>query len=98
MTLTLNRGVGRFWDRPRLGCQNLGIAGHRDGFFPRLAEPTPGDVLELVRPQHSDRDAVSQFGFFCSKSTSVLNPTTVAYMTLVTLPFFSVGLCPRDTS
>ena len=95
--LTLNRGVGRILGTAQIGMSgNLGIAGHRDGFFRGLQDIAPGDVLELVRPQHSDRYAVSQIRIVAPEDTSVLNPTAVPTLTLVTcFPFYFVGHAPK---
>src|SRR5882757_2970011 len=95
--LTLNRGVGRILGTAQVGTSgNLGIAGHRDGFFRGLQGIAPGDVLELVRPQHSDRYAVSQIRIVTPEDTSVLNPTAVPTLTLVTcFPFYFVGHAPK---
>ena len=95
--LTLNRGVGRILGTAQVGTPgNLGIAGHRDGFFRGLQEIAPGDVLELVRPGHADRYAVSQIRIVTPEDTSVLNPTSVPTLTLVTcFPFYFVGHAPQ---
>lgn len=95
--LTLNRGVGRILGTAQVGTPgNLGIAGHRDGFFRGLQNIAPGDVLELVRPGHSDRYAVSQIQIVAPEDTSVLNPTAVPTLTLVTcFPFYFVGHAPK---
>jgi len=95
--LTLNRGVGRILGTAQIGRPgNFGIAGHRDGFFRGLQGIAPGDVLELVRPQHSDRYAVSQIRIVTPEDTSVLNPTAVPTLTLVTcFPFYFVGHAPK---
>lgn len=95
--LTLNRGVGRILGTAQVGTPgNLGIAGHRDGFFRGLQNIVPGDVLELVRPGHSDRYAVSQIQIVSPEDTSVLNPTAEPTLTLVTcFPFYFVGHAPK---
>jgi sortase A len=95
--LTLNRGVGRILGTAQVGTPgNLGIAGHRDGFFRGLQNIAPGDVLELVRPGHSDRYAVSQIQIVSPEDTSVLNPTAEPTLTLVTcFPFYFVGHAPK---
>src|SRR5262249_40980645 len=47
--LTLNRGVGRIDGTARPGeSGNIGIAGHRDGFFRGLKDVATGDKIELV--------------------------------------------------
>src|SRR5215472_5226740 len=49
--LTLNRGIGRIVGTAEIGQSgNVGIAGHRDGFFRALQDMTTGDVVELERP------------------------------------------------
>jgi len=95
--LTLNRGVGRIRGTAQVGTSgNLGIAGHRDGFFRGLQSIAPGDVLELVRPRHSDRYTVSQIRIVPPEDISVLNPTAVPTLTLVTcFPFYFVGHAPK---
>jgi sortase A len=95
--LTLNRGVGRILGTARIGTPgNLGIAGHRDGFFRGLQYLAPGDVLELVRPRESDWYAVSQIRIVTPEDISVLNSTAVPTLTLVTcFPFYFVGHAPK---
>ena len=95
--LTLNRGVGRILGTAQVGAPgNLGIAGHRDRFFRGLQNIAPGDVLELIRPGHSDRYVVSQIQIVAPEDTSVLNPTAVPTLTLVTcFPFYFVGHAPK---
>ena len=47
--VTLNRGVGRIAGTSLPGQGgNIGIAGHRDGFFRRLKDIRTGDAIELV--------------------------------------------------
>ena len=47
--LTLNRGVGRIIGTARPGGPgNIGIAGHRDGFFRGLKDISVGDDVELT--------------------------------------------------
>ena len=95
--LTLNRGVGRILGTARVGeSGNLGIAGHRDGFFRGLQSISPGDVLELVRHGDSDQYVVSQIRIVTPDDISVLRPTTVSTVTLVTcFPFYFVGHAPK---
>lgn len=95
--LTLNRGVGRILGTARVGGSgNLGIAGHRDGFFRGLQSISPGDVLELIRPGHSDRYVVSNICIVAPDDISVLKPTAVPTVTLVTcFPFYFVGHAPK---
>lgn len=95
--LTLNRGVGRILGTARVGeLGNLGIAGHRDGFFRGLQSIVEGDVVELVRPQHIDRYIVSEIRIVTPEDISVLKPKEVPALTLVTcFPFYFVGHAPK---
>jgi sortase A len=95
--LTLNRGVGRILGTAQVGTPgNLGIAGHRDGFFRGLQNIAAGDVLELLRQRHSDHYTVTQIRIVTPEDTSVLNPTSVPTLTLVTcFPFYFVGHAPK---
>jgi sortase A len=95
--LTLNRGVGRIPGTARIGQPgNLGIAGHRDGFFRPLQNMTVGDLIELDRPGHTDRYAVSGIKIVTPEDISVLDPTPIPTLTLVTCyPFYFVGHAPK---
>jgi sortase A len=95
--LTLNRGVGRILGTAQIGKPgNLGIAGHRDGFFRGLQNMAPGDVVELVRPRQTDRYAVSEIRIVTPEDTHVLDPTPVPTLTLVTcFPFYFIGHAPK---
>jgi len=94
---TLNRGVGRILGTARVGeAGNLGIAGHRDGFFRGLQNISPGDSIELVAPRGSDQYAVSEIRIVTPDDVSVLRPTAVPTLTLVTcFPFYFVGHAPK---
>jgi sortase A len=95
--LTLNRGVGRIVGTAQLGAQsNLGIAGHRDGFFRGLKDLTPGDEIELDRADGSDTYVVEKIQIVYPDDVSVLKPTREASLTLVTcFPFYFVGNAPQ---
>lgn len=95
--LTLNRGVGRILGTAQLGgAGNLGIAGHRDGFFRGLQNIALGDVLELAEPSGTRRYVVSQIRIVTPEDTSVLDATSVPTLTLVTcFPFYFVGHAPK---
>src|SRR3981189_483397 len=72
--LTLNRGVGRILGTAQIGTSgNLGIAGHRDGFFRGLKDIGAGDYIEILRPGGTDRYAVSQVQIVTPAATHVLN-------------------------
>jgi len=95
--LTLDRGVGRISGTAQIGVPgNLGIAGHRDGFFRGLQSIGTGDRIELVRPGHTDDYGVSEIRIVTPDDVSVLNRTTTPTLTLVTcFPFYVVGHAPK---
>jgi sortase A len=95
--LTLNRGVGRILGTAEVGgVGNLGIAGHRDGFFRGLKDLAPHDEIELVRIGHADTYVVEKIQIVNPEDVSVLDPTPVPSLTLVTcFPFYYVGSAPQ---
>lgn len=95
--LTLNRGVGRILGTAQVGKGgNLGIAGHRDGFFRGLKDLAPGDEIALVGVSQSDVYVVEKIQIVNPEDVSVLNPTRVPSLTLVTcFPFYYVGSAPQ---
>jgi sortase A len=95
--LTLNRGVGRILGTAQIGHPgNLGIAGHRDGFFRGLKDVGRNDVVELIRPGRTDRYVITQIQTVDPKDVSVLAPTPASTLTLVTcFPFYFVGNAPK---
>jgi sortase A len=95
--LTLNRGVGRILGTAQVGKGgNLGIAGHRDGFFRGLKDLAPGDEIALVGVSQSDVYAVEKIQIVNPEDVSVLSPTRVPSLTLVTcFPFYYVGSAPQ---
>jgi sortase A len=95
--LTLNRGVGRILGTARLGQKgNLGIAGHRDGFFRRLKDIQLGDTVEVDRPGFEDEYVVGQAQVVGPEDVRVLDSTSTSTLTLVTcFPFYYVGSAPK---
>jgi len=95
--LTLDRGVGRILGTARVGEPgNLGIAGHRDGFFRGLQSVVRGDVVELVQQRRTDRYVVDEIRIVTPDDTSVLSPRKEPALTLVTcFPFYFVGHAPK---
>ena len=94
---TLNRGVGRIVGTAQVGAGgNLGIAGHRDGFFRGLQDVAPGDVIELARPGHADVYVIDRIRTTKPEDVSVLKSTPKPSLTLVTcFPFHYVGSAPK---
>jgi sortase A len=95
--LTLNRGVGHIVGTDRPGEDgNIGIAGHRDGFFRALKDVGPGDTIELVTPKHVVTYVVDQIVLVRPDDVSVLQPRSRPSLTLVTCyPFYFVGSAPQ---
>jgi sortase A len=95
--VTLDRGVGRIAGTARLGQSgNLGIAGHRDGFFRGLKDVTKGDEIRLTVPEGEATYVVDQITVVTPQDVSVLQPKPVSSITLVTcFPFYFVGSAPE---
>jgi sortase A len=95
--LTLNRGVGRIPGTARLGEEgNVGIAGHRDGFFRGLKDVSAGDSVDLVTPKGVESYVVDRVLIVNPSDTSVLQSRTEPSLTLVTCyPFYFVGSAPQ---
>ena len=95
--LTLNRGVGRILGTARIGQQgNLGIAGHRDGFFRGLKDVSPGDVIELVLPGQTLTYTIDTIQIVNPEDVGILRATSNATLTLVTCyPFYYIGSAPQ---
>ena len=95
--LTLNRGVGHIRGTSRPGEEgNIGIAGHRDGFFRVLKDIVSGDAIELVTPDREDIYTVDEIVLVLPDDVSVLQPRERHSLTLVTCyPFYFVGSAPQ---
>jgi sortase A len=95
--LTLNNAVGRIVGTARPGeGGNIGIAGHRDGFFRGLKDIGVGDTIELKTPKGIDLYAVDQVNIVSPNDVSVLQPRSVPSLTLVTCyPFHFIGSAPK---
>ena len=95
--LTLNRGVGRIPGTARVGEEgNIGIAGHRDGFFRGLKDVGAGDDIDLVTPKGIERYVVDRVLIVNPSDASVLQPLAKPSLTLVTCdPFYFVGSAPQ---
>ena len=93
----LNRGVGRIQGTAPVGeTGNLGIAGHRDGFFRGLKDVAIGDGIELLTASGSEAYTVSSIEIVDPIDVWVLKPTDEKTITLVTCyPFYYVGHAPK---
>jgi len=95
--LTLNRGVGRISGTGLVGKGgNVGIAGHRDGFFRGLKDISVGDRVELAMKEGSEIYVVDRIQIVDPQDVSVLKDRSVPSLTLVTCyPFYFIGNAPR---
>jgi sortase A len=95
--LILNRGVGHILGTVRPGKEgNIGIAGHRDGFFRVLKDVRPGDTVELSTSSRTDTYIVDQTVIVHPDDASVLQPRSTSSLTLVTCyPFYFLGSAPE---
>ena len=93
----LDRGVARIKGTGSIDGQgNLGIAGHRDGFFRALKDIAVGDSIELQTTRGIVNYTVSSMEIVDPSNISVLGPTTNSTITLVTCyPFYYVGHAPK---
>ena len=93
----LNRGVGRIIGTARVDADgNLGIAGHRDGFFRPLKDIEIGDNMQLRTAGGTVTYQVSSIEIVEPDDVSVLLPTQERTLTLVTCyPFYYVGHAPK---
>jgi len=95
--LTLNRGVGRIEGTAKVGeVGNVGIAGHRDGFFRVLKDIQVGDAVELHVADRTIGYRVQRIEIVKPEDTGVLVATADSELTLVTCyPFYFVGSAPQ---
>jgi sortase A len=94
--LALNRGVGWIAGTARPGDEgNIGIAGHRDGFFRVLKEISVGDAIELLIAGGKAKYTIDQVEIVEPDNVGVLRPRGLPSLTLVTCyPFYFVGSAP----
>ena len=95
--LTLNRGVGLIEGTERPGGDgNIGIAGHRDGFFRGLKDIHEGDQIDLVTRAGTESFTIDHIVIVNPDDVSVLAPRPRPSITLVTCyPFYYVGSAPQ---
>jgi len=95
--LTLNRGVGRIIGTARPGeGGNVGIAGHRDGFFRGLKDITVGDKIDLRTLNGTETYEVTSILITDPTDIRVLDHGAVPALTLVTCyPFYFIGSAPQ---
>ncbi len=95
--LNLNRGVGLIEGTAEPGkAGNVGIAGHRDGFFRVLKDISVGNVIDVESMVGSTRYRVAETLIVAPQDIHVLDATTEPTLTLVTCyPFYFVGHAPQ---
>jgi sortase A len=95
--LSLNRAVGLIAGTARPGeSGNIGIAGHRDGFFRGLRDVKEGDRIELLETTGERTYVIDRIVVVDPKDISVLTPRLRPSLTLVTCyPFYFVGSAPQ---
>jgi sortase A len=95
--LVLNHGVGRIAGTSRPGeTGNIGIAGHRDGFFRGLKDVSAGDAIELRTQKGTATYIVNEVRIVSPEHVEVLEPTSAPALTLVTCyPFYFLGSAPQ---
>jgi len=93
----LDRGPGWIRGTADIGGQgNIGIAGHRDGFFRVLKDIEAGDTIELLGRDSLTRYQVTHTWVVEPGDVHVLDPTAEPAVTLVTCyPFYFVGHAPQ---
>lgn len=93
----LNRGLGRIKGMAKMDeVGNLGISGHRDGFFRVLKDIEIGDDIEIQTTRGVESYAVTSITIIPKSDMSILEPTTDKTLTIVTCyPFYFVGHAPK---
>ena len=94
---TLDRGLGWIEGTARPGeSGNVGVAGHRDGFFRGLKDVKPGDAIELTTLSGQQVYRIERIFLVSPQDVSVLSPSSTPTLTLVTcFPFYFVGAAPE---
>ena len=94
---TLNRAVGHIGGTASPGPEgNVGIAGHRDGFFRGLKDVRVGEDIELVTQKEDSHYIIDEILIVSPEDVSVLQARPKPSLTLVTCyPFYFVGSAPQ---
>ena len=94
---TLNRAVGWIEGTSEPGEPgNVGLAGHRDGFFRGLKDIVVGDTIEFATLDRTETYVITETMIVDPDAVGVLDPTEEPAITLVTcFPFYYVGPAPQ---
>jgi sortase A len=95
--LSLNRALGHISGTARPGDSgNVGIAGHRDGFFRGLKDVVTGDNIEIMTQTETSTYTIDQIVIVDPSDVAVLASRSHPSVTLVTCyPFYWVGSAPQ---
>jgi sortase A len=95
--VVLDHGLGHIIGTAQPGDEgNVGIAGHRDGFFRCLKDIAVGDKIEIEVSDRTDAYIVDRIVIVDPTNVSVLEPREHSSLTLVTCyPFYFVGSAPQ---
>ena len=95
--LNMDRGAGHIKGTTRPdGEGNIGIAGHRDGYFRALKDVEVGDSLTLRTSSGQQRYLIDEILIVDPLDVEVLDASDVTSVTLVTCyPFYFVGHAPQ---
>jgi sortase A len=95
--LVLNRGVGHITGTPLPGEPgNVGIAGHRDGYFRGLKDIAVGDAIQIETLTGGSTYTITETWIVEPPDVWVLEPTATPSVTLVTCyPFYYAGSAPQ---
>jgi sortase A len=93
----LDRGAGRIEGTARIGeSGNVGIAGHRDGFFRGLKDISMGDTMVLETATATQNYVIDSIKLVTPDDVSVLKSEPAPALTLVTCyPFYFIGSAPQ---
>lgn len=95
--LHMDRGAARIDGTAMPGEPgNLGVAGHRDGYFRVLKDIELGDEITITTADGPESYVVLELKIVDPTAVEVLNPTVQQSVTLVTCyPFYFVGHAPE---
>jgi sortase A len=95
--LALKRGIGHIEGTAALRSDgNVGLAGHRDGFFRELKDIAIGNMINLRALTGDSQYRVTELLIVEPEDVFVLAPTDSATLTLVTCyPFYYIGSAPQ---
>jgi sortase A len=95
-TFSLNRGIGWIRGTTEPGqFGNIGLAGHRDGFFRRLKDLRVGERAELVTHERTETFVIDNIRVVNPQDVSVLRPGRPSLTLVTCYPFYFIGSAPQ---